>query len=245
MTIKERIEKYPALRDWTKPKVQRAIRNTPGRRVRWGSFKRTQPFSDCYGWDRGTPVDRYYIERFLEASKGYIHGDAMEIRDPAYVKRFGGDRVTNVHVVDIDPGNPEAGLIADLCEPNSLPFAAYDSIVLTQTFHLLGNEQIALENLWASLKPGGTLLVTAPCLSRVDHEIPEVDFWRYTVRGFEQRLKLCLPEAAQIHVEGHGNVLSGMAYYMGLAAEELDERDLMVDDPFFSINCAARVIKPA
>ncbi|MBJ7458396.1 MAG: methyltransferase domain-containing protein [Thermoleophilaceae bacterium] len=245
MSIKARIEKHPALADRVRPKVQRAIRNTPGRRVRWGSFKRTKPFSECYGWDRGTPIDRWYIERYLESTKQYIHGDAMEIRDPAYVNRFGGSRVDKAHVVDIDADNPRADLVADLCVPESLPSGAYDSVVLTQTFHLLADEQVALDNLWNSLKPGGTLIITAPCLSRVDHEIPEVDFWRYTPRGFEQRLQLCLPADAKISVEGHGNALSGAAFFLGLAAEELDESDLAVDDPFFPITCCARVEKPS
>src|SRR4051794_24300652 len=38
----------------------RMILNRPGRRVRWGSLRRTRPFSDCYGFDRGLPIDRYY-----------------------------------------------------------------------------------------------------------------------------------------------------------------------------------------
>src|SRR5262249_15235576 len=32
--------------------------------VRFGDLGRTQPISRRFGFDRGTPVDRYYIERF-------------------------------------------------------------------------------------------------------------------------------------------------------------------------------------
>lgn len=244
MTPKDRIAQNERLAKRLKPKARWAIRRAPGRRVRWGSLKRTKPFSDCYGWDRGLPVDRWYIERFLERSKKLILGNAMEVRDADYVRRFGGDRVTRAHVVDIDPDNSKADLIADLCVPKSLPAEAYDSIVLTQTFHLLGDEDAALKNLWRALKPGGNLLITAPCLGRVDHEISDIDFWRYTPRGFEQRLTLSLPAEAKIVVEGHGNVLSGISFFMGLAAEELDERDLAIDDPFFPITSCAVVTKP-
>ena len=31
-----------------------------------GTIRRTTPLSERHGYDRGTPVDRYYIERFLE-----------------------------------------------------------------------------------------------------------------------------------------------------------------------------------
>lgn len=244
MSIRQWIESRPELKERLKPPAQKVIRNTPGKRVRWGSLRRTRPFSDCYGWDRGLPVDRWYIENFLEANRQLVRGDAMEIRDAAYVRRFGGDRVTRAHVVDIDADNPQADLIADLCEAESLPPEAYDCILLTQTFHLLADEQAALSNLWRSLKPGGNLIVTAPCLGRVDHEIPEVDFWRYTPRGFERRLRGCLPDA-EISVEGHGNVLSGVAFFMGIAAEELHTEDLAVEDRFFPITSCAIVTKPA
>ena len=33
--------------------------------VRFGDLRRTEPISREYGYDRGVPVDRYYIERFL------------------------------------------------------------------------------------------------------------------------------------------------------------------------------------
>ncbi|HET6772162.1 MAG TPA: hypothetical protein VFH36_02565 [Acidimicrobiales bacterium] len=33
-----------------------------------------EPLSDHYGLDRGTPVDRRYIEGFLSARRGVIHG---------------------------------------------------------------------------------------------------------------------------------------------------------------------------
>ena len=38
------------------------------------------PLDDTYGMNRGTPVDRYYIEQFLESQKRLIQGTVMEIR---------------------------------------------------------------------------------------------------------------------------------------------------------------------
>src|SRR3954471_8448929 len=107
--------------DALKPSARWVIRRLPGRRVRWGTFRRPRPFSDCYGWDRGLPVDRFYIERFLAARADRIHGEVLELRDAGYTRRFGGERVSRAHVVDIDAGNPQATLTADLCEAGSLP----------------------------------------------------------------------------------------------------------------------------
>src|SRR3954470_20690805 len=95
-----------------KPPARWVIRRLPGRRVRWGTFQRRRPFSDCYGWDRGLPVDRFYIERFLAGQHERIHGDVLEVRDDAYTRRFGDGRVSRAHIVDIDAANPRATLIA-------------------------------------------------------------------------------------------------------------------------------------
>src|SRR5438105_201348 len=31
----------------------------------WGNLRRTTPFSDHYAFDRGTPIDRYYVAQFM------------------------------------------------------------------------------------------------------------------------------------------------------------------------------------
>lgn len=217
-------------------------RNRPGRRVRWGSLQRVRPFSDHYGFDRGLPVDRYYIEAFMRDSNGVIRGDVMEIRAPVYTRRF-GHAVTREHVVDIDSANRHATLIADLNEPGSLPEDAYDCVIFTQTLQFLRDEGTALQNLYRSVRPGGAVLITAPSLSRVDHEIPESDYWRYTPSGLLARLVQCCP-GAELSVEGHGNVLTGIAFLTGLAVEDLDGDQLDVNDPSFPTIVCAIVKKP-
>jgi glycosyltransferase involved in cell wall biosynthesis len=50
--------------------------------VRFGSLRRLTPVSRKFGWDRGgLPVDRYYIEQFLERHAGDVAGRALEVRD--------------------------------------------------------------------------------------------------------------------------------------------------------------------
>jgi hypothetical protein len=78
-------------------------RNLPGRRPRWGNLRRAKPFSDCYGWDRGQPVDRMYIERFLERMSYRIRADVLEVRSPDYTRRFGAADHRS-HIVDIESG---------------------------------------------------------------------------------------------------------------------------------------------
>ncbi len=104
-----------------------------------------------------------------------IQGSVLEVQDDAYTRAFGADRVTMSTVVDIDDANPRATLIADLSEPASLPDDAYDCIILTQTLHLIRRPERCVQNCYGGLRPGGTLLATAPSLSRVSpshHRVP-------------------------------------------------------------------------
>ena len=79
------------------------------------------PVSDCYGYDRGNPVDRHYIEAFLAEHAAAIHGDGAEVKDDTYLRRFGHGRLRSATVIDIDPGSPRATLHADLATAGSLP----------------------------------------------------------------------------------------------------------------------------
>lgn len=236
---------------WLRPAVRRIptgmrtkiVRNLPGRQLHWGSLRRTLPFSNWYGHDRGVPIDRHYIEAFLAREAASIRGEVLEVRDPTYALRFGGDDATQIHVVDIDRTNPQATVFADLAVECSLPFEAYDSMIVTQTLQYTVDDAAAFRTLWRALRPGGTLLFTGPCISRVDQPEREWDRWRYTQFGLQTRLAELLPEA-EVTVESHGNVLAGAAFLYGLAVQELTEAELDVDDPRFPVIVCARVSKP-
>ena len=237
-------ERIDQLKERARPVANRVIRNLPGRRVRWGTLRRTTPFSDCYGWDRGLPIDRYYIEGWLARNAFAFRGEALEVRGPEYAERYGGANVTKVHVVDIDESNPKATVIADLTKEGSLPDAAYDTIVMTQTLHVTEDDDGGFRTLWRALRPGGTILFSGPCVGRIDHELAEYDSWRYTPNGLRRRLARILPDA-QVSVEAFGNVLAGAAYLYGIAMQELTPAELDVRDPGFPIVVCAKIDKPA
>ena len=56
---------------------------------RWLVSGRTQPLSRHWGFDRGTPVDRWYIERWLAGQARDIRGSVLEVKDSGYTTRFG------------------------------------------------------------------------------------------------------------------------------------------------------------
>jgi len=213
-------------------------RRTPGRVIRWGNLRRLQPFSDRYGYDRGTPVDRYYIERFLGEHAGRIRGDVLEVKDARYTRRFGPG--ARCHVVDIDRRNPEADLYADLNRPGSLPVASFHCVILTQVLQFLDPEE-ALANIWASIVPGGTLLLTVPSLGRLDPHDHTTDRWRWTPNGLAELLRrLQIPAT----VAGHGNLLACAAALWGLSVQDLSTEELDITDPRFPLVVCAHAAKP-
>jgi hypothetical protein len=101
--------------------VPAAVREVPPGSVKWGSLRRTAPFSRDWGYDRGTPIDRVYIERFLADHADDVRGACLEVMNADYSVRFGGARVTRQDILDVNPANMLATIVADLGEENSLP----------------------------------------------------------------------------------------------------------------------------
>jgi SAM-dependent methyltransferase len=209
----------------------------PGRRARWGTMRRTTPFSDLYGMERGRPVDRFYIDAWIERHAADLSGHVMEVRNPYYVDRFGAPE--KVTIVDIDASYEDVTLIADLNEPHSLPADTFDAIILTQVLQYL-NPQPALANLWQSLTTGGVLLLTVPALGRIDPETPYLDKWRWTVPGLRDELAQA---GIAGEVEGFGNVLAGVCALYGLAVQDVSAAELRVTDPGFPLAVCARAVK--
>src|SRR5262245_54291746 len=82
--------------------------------IRLGDLRRLTPVSRAYGFDRGTPVDRYYIEQFLSRHSQLIRGRVLEVGDRGYTKRFGGERVSHSDVLNVRAGIPGTTIVADL-----------------------------------------------------------------------------------------------------------------------------------
>lgn len=212
------------------------------RRPRWGNLRRSQPFS-VDGYSRGTPIDRVYIDRFLSDHAGDIRGRVLEVRDAAYTHRFGGSRVTSSEVLDRDASNPSMTVQADLCVPDALPPDRFDCFVLTHTLQLLTDPDAAVANAYRTLKPGGVLLVAVPVSGRVIVDPDEEDRWRFTPLGLTTLLQRSFP-AATVTVTNRGNLVTALGALLGLAAEELSQKDLTDDDPRFATMAFARAVKP-
>ena len=212
------------------------------RPARLGSLRRTQPLSHDFGYDRGTPVDRYYIERFLAEHRNEIRGRVLEVKGPLYTRRFGRD-VTRSDVLDIDAGNPRATLVADLAAADALPADAFDCFVLTQTLQLIYRVDAAIRHAHRLLRPGGVLLATVPAVSRLAFPPEQApDYWRFTAAACSRLFgEVFGPD--HVSVRAHGNVLTCMAFLTGMAVEELRLSELRAEDPLFPLLVTVRAVK--
>ena len=201
-----------------------------------------EPLSDDYGFDRGTPVNRRYIESFLTDHQSDISGSVLEVGDARYSEAFGNDSVASQTVVDIDTSNPKATLIADLGVNESLRPDRYDCILLVETLHLLPEPAACLENCWRALRPEGTLLITVPALKRLNPAHPEADYWRFTPAGLQALLAKHWP--GRFSVRAYGNLRACVAFLAARVVEECDEDDLELSDPRFPLTVVAHAGKP-
>jgi len=215
----------------------------PRRAVHLGSLRRTTPISRHFGYDRGKPVDRHYIDAFLRRHAMDIRGRVLEVGDSAYTREFGGDRVSASDVLHVDPDATGATVISDLQKGDNLPSDAFDCVILTQTLHLLFDMPAAVATLHRILKPGGVLLVTVPGVSSVDSgEWGGTWMWSLTAASLGRLLVQSFAEN-DITVTAYGNVLTAVAFLHGLAEDELRPQDYDVTDPHYPVIVAGRAKK--
>jgi SAM-dependent methyltransferase len=194
------------------------------------------PVSDVHGFDRGTPVDRHYLAQFMAQSADAVRGEVAELKNDKYFREFatGPGKLT---VIDIDRANPRADLFVDLVEPDSLPMASFDCIQAIQFFT---DPAVAIRNLWQALRPGGTLLLTAPAVGRMSVSIPESDCWRINPPGF--RLLFAEWEGPTEFVH-YGNLKACLGMLIGLSAEEIGVESLLTCDPAFPLLSCVRAVR--
>lgn len=207
---------------------------------RWGNLRRVTPFSACHGFDRGTPVDRYYLHRFLDQHRGDIHGDVLEIQMSAYTQRF-GTGVTSGHTVDIAP-QFAATYTCDLAASGDvIPSDRYDCFLLPNTLSLLRDIEGCLRHALRVVRPGGVILGTTAALGQFNDRR---DYWRVGGDGWREIASRAWP-GCDVSVTVYGNCLAATAAILGLALEELTPQELDVEDERFPVLVALRCRKPA
>ncbi len=185
---------------------------------RWGNLRRVEPFSANFGFERGTPVDRFYLHKFLDANRSAITGRVLEVQMPSYTARYG----------------------QDVTDAREIPDDSYDCLLAPQTLQHVGDLNAVLRTMLRVVKPGGVVLASASALLPLiaDGE----DCWHLSPAGWRRTLAREWA-GADVSVEGHGNCLSAIAAMHGLALEELTEDELSAHDARYPVLVTIRCRK--
>lgn len=195
--------------------------------------RRTYPLSDYYGFDRGTPIDRFYIENFLSQHSNKVRGKVLELLNDHYTKKYGGVNVITNDILDIDKTNAKATIFDDLRTLEKIADETYDCIILTQVLQFIDDFDVAIKQCHRVLKPGGVLLATVPALSRVDVASGlEGDYWRFTATGAKYAFS---KHFRNLTITSRGNCRTGRYFWCGYAQEDVSVHHFSVDDPNFPV----------
>ncbi|MDX1741612.1 MAG: methyltransferase domain-containing protein [Rhodothermales bacterium] len=213
--------------------------------MRFGSLRRVRPISSTFGLERGRPIDRYYIERFLESCAGEVRGHVLEIGTDMYTRMFGGGNVTDVDVLHVAEQRDPVTIIGDLTNAEHIPSDTFDCVILTQTLQCIYDLDAAAGTVRRILKPGGVVLATLPGISKISRY--DMDrwgyYWSFTTDSARRIFEHAFP-ADNVQVEAYGNVKAAVAFLHGLSVGELRKRDLDFRDPDYQVIISVRAQKP-
>jgi SAM-dependent methyltransferase len=198
---------------------------------RWGNLRRSAPFSTEFGFDRGTPIDRYYVDDFLGRHRALITGRVLEIQGSGYTRRFGHD-VTASDTLDIDP-RFAATYTCDLARADDVvPDGVYDCFLLPNTLQHLRDLDRALDNMRRIVRPGGVIVATVAAFMPLIPDGP--DYWRITADGWRELTDRHW-RTDRVDIVAYGNCLAAIAAMQGIAVEEVTPAELDIRDPRYPV----------
>jgi len=213
--------------------------------MRLGQIASEVPLSTNYGWDRGQPIDRLYIDQFLTRNASDIRGHVVEVGDDAYSRKYGAAQVNSQDVLSLHADNPLATIVGDIADPQTLPSARFDCLIATQVLQYVFDLRQAVQQIRRSLKPRGVALITVPAIAPFYPE-PWQDeedclYWRFSRHSLRRLLEGAF-DRSKIDVTAHGNLYAATAFLHGAAQRDLSKRKLMQHRAGYAITITARAV---
>ena len=195
------------------------------------------PISNYFGFERGDPIDRYYINNFIYENKNKIKGKILEIGDNRYSRNYTGYK----KVIGIVPGKNI--LIYNLEKKPKKNIGKFDCIICTQVINYTFDFTSVIKNLHKLLNNGGSLLLTCSSTTRISNYDKNRygDFWRFTDISLKKILVKFFNKK-KIKVETFGNVSVCSKFLYGLSTDELSFKELNFKDKNYPliICCVAK-----
>jgi SAM-dependent methyltransferase len=212
--------------------VKHNLLRPPIGQVAFGDFVRNAPFCPNYGFSRGTPIDRFFLDCFITKIRDEVVGDVLEIGGVQENRvRYRLQHASSYRTMDIElfPGVDFAG---DAHDPAASPASSFDCILLFNVLEHCKEPSIVVENVHRWLRAGGKAFCLVPNAQRV-HRDPR-DYWRIMPDALEYLFR----NFASAEVFTYGNLITTIAALSGLGAEELSSEDLVeVNSMYPVVSC--------
>ena len=203
-------------------------------------LSRLKPASRHWGIDRGKPIDRIYLEKFLQIERKAIFGNVLEIGGRYYTNNYGG-KVEKSVVYDVVNGS-EVDIVGDLATGEGLESNYFDCVIILQTLMMIHDIQAAADTIHRVLKPGGSALITVNFLAPncID---PCHEMWQWNITpNAAQKLISDRFGKDNVEVSSYGNYAAAVCFLAGLAVE-----DVLIDfwnhEPGYDILIALKATK--
>lgn len=179
-----------------------------------------------FGYDRGTPIDRVYINNFLKKRKNLFVGDCLEVGYPEFLLNFS---VPLNQITVLGVNNPDKRfkyVNCDLSLGKELPREKFDLFVCTQTFNFIKDYSTAIENSANLLKEDGSMIGTVSGLAALSQYDDDKwgDYYRFSPRAIREALSKSFHE---VEIEVYGNLYSAIHYLAGHSYEDLQYKYLI------------------
>jgi len=181
-----------------------------------------EPVSRLFGCDRGTPIDRYYINNFLRR-------ESIKLSDVEMTFEVGEDTYSRAYFPNANHEILDYGKGMDLTKKTTLPSGKYDVFVCTQVFNFIYDIEVAIKGAYEVLKPTGVLLATvAGNISQVSRSDMENygDYWRFTYLSIQKLVEEVFGKG-NVRVEAFGNPIAATAFIQGIVVEEMPNVQLL------------------
>tara|TARA_Y100000385_G_scaffold274995_1_gene318802 strand:+ start:293 stop:985 length:693 start_codon:yes stop_codon:yes gene_type:complete len=201
--------------------------------------------SNDFGFGRGTPIDRYYLEIFLKTNQKYFIGESLEFGSDFYLKKY-NNRIKSFDVFTsfLDKKNSKNIIKGDLSLIEDLPKEKYDFIVCTNVLNFIYEIDSAIKGLHKMLKKNGICLISlagfSTHVSRYDMD-KWGDYWRLSKKTAIKIFKKNNFEIEECN--SYGNVYLASAQMKGFCVEDIDNEMLKNVDNDYQMLITLRIKK--
>ena len=206
--------------------------------IDFGELRKVSPLGESWGDKRGTPIDGYYIDRFLNMNSKYISGMVLESGSDLYAYRYGKENVIKGGEIKIPSESGSTGAVL----PEDTPQGDCNCIIITRTLEFIYDPSPVIEVLQGILAPGGVILAAVPGMRPPLSGEPGW-YWTFTDSSARRLFEGYFPPG-NINVECFGNPLAAVSLLHGLAAEDLKREELDYCDQRYEILIGIRAFKP-